>query len=260
MTTPPPNPRMVTQNRWPTRRLGHFGHELFPDRLPGVRFFNEKALRARAGLLLILGLVLLIIRLDHGNHHQYVLPADYAAEHQLEGRLFSPMPTDAGEAAGSYVCPMHPEEVADHPDRCTDCGMALVAQVDSSSLPQPVLREYDHAFAQGLLWYVVYEMIAAMLFGMTLSPLGWLGALLTWNQVPEWTVANPKRMAWLIGSVFAVLCQLALTWGILMSIALYILFTCILFMFLEAAVGFCAGCWFYGLLPSSWTARRAEAA
>ena len=64
----------------------------------------------------------------------------------------------------------------------------------------------------------------------------------------------------LIGSVFAVLCQLALTWGILMSIALYILFTCILFMFLEAAVGFCAGCWFYGLLPPSWTARRAEAA
>ncbi len=259
VTASPPDPRTVSQNRWPTKALTAFGHELFPQRLPGVRFFNEKAIRARAGLLLLMGLTLLVIRLDHGNHHQYVLPADYAEAHQLEGHLFSPMPTGQAAAAAAYACPMHPKETANQAASCAECGMALVVQADTSQMPQLVPREYDHRFAQGLLWYVVYEMTAATLFGMTLSPLAWLGTLLTWNQVPEWTPARPKRTAWSIGVVFSVVCQLALTWGFFMSIELHVLFTCLLFMFLEAAVGFCAGCWFYRFLPASWTARRALA-
>ena len=101
------------------------------------------------------------------------------------------------------------------------------------------------------MWYVVYEMTAATLFGLTLSPLAWLATPLTWNQVPEWTEARPKRLAWSIGMVFSIICQLALTWGLFMSIALYILFLCILFMFLEAAVGFCVGCWLYGYMPQA---------
>ena len=253
MTQMPPDPRAITQNRRPTRSLWQFGHELFPTQLPGVGFFNEKVVRARAGLLLVLGLILLVVRLDHGNHHQYVLPSDYAEVHQLEGRVFSPMPTGEADEETVYSCPMHPQEVAHEPASCADCGMALVAEADANSMPPLVPRQYDHRFAQGLLWFVVYEMIVATLFGMTLSPLGWLAVLLTWNQVPEWTAARPKRMAWSIGVVFSVLCQLALTWGVFMSIALYVLFLCVLFMFLEAAIGFCTGCWLYGLLPASWT-------
>jgi len=245
------DPRSITRNTLPNRTLSSFGVVLFPDKLPGVGFFNEKVVRARAGMLLILGTVLLVVRIDHGNHHQYVLPPDYAEQHQLEGRMFSPMPTGATEAASSYVCPMHPEETAEGPDSCQACGMALVARMDAQSMPPLVLREYDHTFAQGLLWYVVYEMTAATLFGLTLSPLAWLATLLTWNQVPEWTEARPKRLAWSIGMVFSIICQLALTWGLFMSIALYILFLCILFMFLEAAVGFCVGCWLYGYMPQA---------
>ena len=253
-----PDPRRVTENRLPTGPATSFGHELFPDALPGVRFFNEKAVRARAGLLLIIGLVLLVIRIDHGNHQQFVLPADYAEEHGLEGHLFSPMPTVAPTTTTEYVCPMHADDRAEEPGVCTQCGMDLVAEVDAEVLPAVVPRVYDHSLAIGLLWYVIYEMLAAFLFGMTLSPLGWLGTLLTWNQVPEWTEARPKRLAWLIGVVFACVCQLALTTGILMSIALYTLFACVLFMFLEAAVGFCFGCWVYGFFPARGGAAPAE--
>lgn len=38
-----------------------------------------------------------------------------------------PVATPAGEA---WTCPMHPEVVADHPEKCPKCGMDLVKKVD----------------------------------------------------------------------------------------------------------------------------------
>ena len=32
----------------------------------------------------------------------------------------------AGAKAAQYSCPMHPNEVSDHPGKCPKCGMALV--------------------------------------------------------------------------------------------------------------------------------------
>ncbi|TDN36915.1 hypothetical protein E4631_20240 [Hymenobacter sp. UV11] len=42
-----------------------------------------------------------------------------------------PAPTDADSQvieakAAQYSCPMHPNEVSDHPGKCPKCGMALV--------------------------------------------------------------------------------------------------------------------------------------
>jgi len=42
-----------------------------------------------------------------------------------------PASTDADgqgikEKAAQYSCPMHPNEVSDHPGKCPKCGMALV--------------------------------------------------------------------------------------------------------------------------------------
>jgi hypothetical protein len=36
------------------------------------------------------------------------------------------LPTRAVKATGNYACPMHPEVIAQRPDACSKCGMALV--------------------------------------------------------------------------------------------------------------------------------------
>ena len=265
------DPRRVTKNRWFPNRFGAFGHELFPERLPGVRFINQNAIRARAGLLLIVGVTLLVIRIDHGNHYQFVLPPDYAVANQLEGGLFSSTPQDPASAenasaqahshdggharadspntAGSvYTCPMHSDVLEASPGKCGQCGMDLVRQAKTETMPPLVRRTYDHKFAQGLIWLVWLDMLLATLFGLAYAPVGILAKAFTWNQIPEWTPAPPKRAAWLLGTLLATLCQAALTWGLFMDIALYALFVCIGFMFLESAIGLCVVCWFYGWL------------
>ncbi len=61
----------------------------------------------------------------------------------------------------------------------------------------------------------------------------------------DWQPMRPKIFAWLIGFVLAVLCQISLYYNVMQSIAFYFLAACLLFMWLEAVCGICAGCYFY---------------
>ena len=75
------------------------------NELSGTVFLNERAVRARAGLLFLIPVILLFIRIDHGNHDQ------------------------------------------------------LIVDTTNNSI---VEREYSHAFAHALIFFVMYEMLVAM--------------------------------------------------------------------------------------------------
>ena len=94
--------------------------------------------------------------------------------------------------------------------------------------------------------FVVFDMFTAAAFGLTpLSPTGVLGSLLTMRLRPAWRPTAPKRFAWILGGMLGVAClsmrllQVATPW--IIGVAA----TCFVLTWLEAALGFCVGCWIY---------------
>ena len=157
-----------------------------------VVYINERALRARAGLMFLIPVILLFIRLDHGDHNELIVNA-------INGSI--------------------------------------------------VAREYSHTFAYGLIFFVMYEMIAPMFVATAhLSITSMLGVLFTKKQQPIYQPMRPKIFAWSVGLILAVLCQIYLYFTVMQSIAFYFLATCLLFMWLETACGICAGCYVYNIL------------
>lgn len=170
-------------------------HWFKPDSIlseSSIPFINERALRARAGLMFLVPVILLFIRLDHGNHDEIIVNAINGAA---------------------------------------------------------IAREYSHAFAYSLIFFVMYEMISPMFVKTAhLSITSALGAFFTKNQQPIYQVMRPKVFAWSIGLILAILCQISLYYTVMQSIAFYFLATCLLFMWLESACGICAGCYVYYVL------------
>jgi len=75
-----------------------------------------------------------------------------------------------------------------------------------------------------------------------------LGRLFVRNQTPEYVGAKQKKFAWQIGvglaSTFFILIVVMNGFSPITGI---ICFTCLIFLFFEAAFGICLGCKFYGL-------------
>ena len=97
--------------------------------------------------------------------------------------------------------------------------------------------------------FLLADMIGAVIFGLSpASPTGFLGNLLTTKIRPVWTPHRPKRFAWSLGATLAVTC-LALVlldfnsnW-IVGTLGIFFVLT-----WLDAALGFCVGCWIYSKL------------
>ena len=187
----PYNP-VIVKNRFYTSPWYAQGVQL-PGANPNERFMNERAVRARAGLLLVISIFILFVRLSHGDHSA----AGEAVTATIAGGQ------DA--AAGGF--------------------------------------ELDHFINHFLIFFVMYEMVVGIFFGLTpLSPTGVLGTLITWNQPPDWRPARPKKLAWSIGFVMAVFCQVSLFTGQWMGLSMIALISCVTFMWMEAAFGICVGC------------------
>ena len=172
-----------------------------PDQLNTNQIYiNERAIRARAGIILLIPIILLFIRLDHGDHNEWII---------------SPS--------------------------------TILSQVQIDTKNAPVIqREYSHTFAYTLIFFVMYEMLMAMFVRTAhFSITSLLGVLFTSRQKPIYQPMRPKIFAWLIGLVLAVLCQISLYYSVMQSIAFYFLAACLLFMWLEAVCGICAGCYMY---------------
>ena len=157
-----------------------------------LAMINERALRARAGLIFLIPVILLFIRSDHGDHNELIVDT-------ITGTI--------------------------------------------------VPREYGHTFAHALIFFVMYEMIMPMFISTAhLSTTAVLGTYLTHKQQPIYQPMHPKVFAWSLGLILAILCQISLYYTVMQSISFYFLATCLLFMWLEATCGICAGCYIHHIL------------
>lgn len=97
--------------------------------------------------------------------------------------------------------------------------------------------------------YVVFDMFTAAAFGLTpLSPIGALATLLAMRIRPVWKPAPPKRFAWILGGVLGVICLAMRLSGVDDTWIIGVVAICFGLTWLEAALGFCVGCWMYSLL------------
>ena len=107
--------------------------------------------------------------------------------------------------------------------------------------------------ATGWWWLLVplaLGFLGRVLAGPRLSPLGWLAMRVVGPRlgVPVLTPGPPKRFAQAIGLAFSTTAAvLALVLDLHLAAAA-VLGVLVLFATLEAALGFCAGCWAFGHL------------
>ncbi|HEX7604758.1 MAG TPA: DUF4395 domain-containing protein, partial [Polyangiaceae bacterium] len=97
--------------------------------------------------------------------------------------------------------------------------------------------------------FVIFDMFVAAAFGLTpLSPMGVLGTAVTMRLRPQWKPIPPKRFAWLLGGMLGVTCLSLRLAHAPNAWIIGVLSTCFVLTWLEAALGFCVGCWMYGRL------------
>ncbi|MBS1150095.1 MAG: conserved hypothetical rane protein [Myxococcaceae bacterium] len=94
--------------------------------------------------------------------------------------------------------------------------------------------------------FVLFDMLVAAATGLTpFSPTGVLGTAVTLRLRPLWKPTAPKRFAWLLGGGLAGTCLIMrLTHASPESMAMVVA-VCFCLTWLEAALGFCVGCWMH---------------
>jgi hypothetical protein len=133
-------------------------------------------------------------------------------------------------------------------------------------------RAYEYSTQTGVLLYALFEMLAAM-FVVTarFSPTILISSLLAHvsNAPAVWKPLAPKRFAWTLGSSFIIACLLYFNPEIFAEwlntvfrqellpttenympfwIPRTLVWVCIAFMWMEAVLGFCLGCYVHALL------------
>ena len=131
-------------------------------------------------------------------------------------------------------------------------------------------RTYEYSLQTTILFYALFEMIAGMfVFTSRFSPTIYLSSFLARKAPPVWKPLVPKRFAWTIGASLISLCIVFFNpdtfagwvntlWGseLLTTaenflpgwVATRLVWVCLIFMWLEAILGFCVGCKVHSLL------------
>lgn len=98
-----------------------------------------------------------------------------------------------------------------------------------------------------------WHFVIASLRWPAYSPIAWLGTLFVSGQKPEYVWAIQKRFARSLGAIMASIMMILIFLVPAASIGpLIICTTCLIFMWLESAVGLCVGCKLYYALISRW--------
>ena len=90
------------------------------------------------------------------------------------------------------------------------------------------------------------DMFLRLFVGQRFTPSLIIADFLVRKQRPEWVDAKPKQTAWYIGLGMVLTACFMMGWlGLRDEIVLSLCAVCLTFLFAEAAVGFCAGCWLH---------------
>jgi hypothetical protein len=109
---------------------------------------------------------------------------------------------------------------------------------------------------QALTALLALEFALRLGLGLRRSPLGLAARLLTRGQPPQWVSAKPKRFAWTLGLVLALVMTVLTHGGVRGAVPLGICAACLTLMWLEAVLGLCLGCEIHGwLVRRGWIAR-----
>lgn len=84
--------------------------------------------------------------------------------------------------------------------------------------------------------------------GLQYSPLGRLAHVLVRRHEPDWVSARPKRFAWSMGVVLSFAMVIITNSGIRGALPATLCSICLVLMWMESALGFCAGCELYAFL------------
>lgn len=96
--------------------------------------------------------------------------------------------------------------------------------------------------------FFFFEFTARVTLGFDKAPLGILSRLLFGHLKREWVSAAPKRFAWTLGVIMSLAMAVITNAKITGALPGTICVICLTLMWLESAVGWCAGCYVYGLL------------
>ena len=131
-------------------------------------------------------------------------------------------------------------------------------------------RTYEYSTQTLILFYALFEMLAGMFVSTArFSPTILISSLLAKNTTPVWVSITPKRFAWSIGAILISVCLVFfnpdtfanwvnIAWGsellpttenfLPSGTGIFLAWTCLIFMWLETVIGFCAGCKVHALL------------
>ena len=110
----------------------------------------------------------------------------------------------------------------------------------------PAALTGDFSLLRAFGAFFMFEMFVRLFAGHRFSPTLRISDYFVRNQRPEWVDANPKQTAWAIGFGLVLIACFMMGWlGMRHEIVLGLCALCMSFLFAEAAVGFCAGCWLH---------------
>jgi hypothetical protein len=145
----------------------------------------------------------------------------------------------------------------------TDWDDRIIYQVEA------VKRVFDYSFQTWLLSYALLEMLLGMfIWGARLSPSVLIASLLTMGKQKVWKPIAPKRFAWSLGASFITVCivffnpdffaeninnflgtSIPETYNYIpVLLPITLVFLCLIMMWMEVVLGYCAGCKIHTLL------------
>jgi len=105
-----------------------------------------------------------------------------------------------------------------------------------------------------LLWVELFtitfivEFFVRLLFNPKYAPYMMLASFIVQNQEAEWVEARPKKFAWGLGGILAIVMSYYLIFDIISVLRFTLCFVCLTLLFLESSFGICLGCIFYKFL------------
>jgi hypothetical protein len=108
------------------------------------------------------------------------------------------------------------------------------------------LTQGDFSLLRAFGAFFMFDMFMRLFLGQRYAPSLVVGGFFVRNQRPEWVEAKPKQTAWAIGFAMVLIACFMMGWlGLQGEIILALCGFCMVFLFAEAAFGFCAGCWLH---------------